>query len=105
MNQRELYERFRDLHAQKGGFIMPNAWDGASALILKRAGFQALGTSSAALAFTLGRPDGRHAVSREEHIDNALLLGRLTGGPGGGGGGGGGGGAAGDGAAAGGPAI
>lgn len=78
MNQRELYERFRALHEQKGGFIMPNAWDGASALILKRAGFQALGTSSAAVAFILGRPDGRHAVSREEHIDNAQLMGRLT---------------------------
>jgi 2-methylisocitrate lyase-like PEP mutase family enzyme len=78
MNQRELYERFRALHEQKGGFIMPNAWDGASALILKRAGFQALGTSSAAVAFMLGRPDGRHAVSRAEHIDNAQLLGRLT---------------------------
>jgi 2-methylisocitrate lyase-like PEP mutase family enzyme len=78
MNQRELYERFRALHEQKGGFIMPNAWDGASALILKRAGFQALGTSSAAVAFTLGRPDGRHAVSREEHIHNAQLMGRLT---------------------------
>jgi len=79
MNQRELYERFRDLHAQKGGFIMPNAWDGASALILKRAGFKALGTSSAAIAFVLGRPDGRHAVSRTEHIENARLMGRLTG--------------------------
>ncbi len=78
MNQRELYERFRALHEQKGGFIMPNAWDGASALILKRAGFQAIGTSSAALAFALGRPDGRHAVSREEHIANAVLMGRLT---------------------------
>jgi 2-methylisocitrate lyase-like PEP mutase family enzyme len=78
MSQRELYERFRALHEQKGGFIMPNAWDGASALILKRAGFQAIGTSSAALAFALGRPDGRHAVSREEHIDNAVLMGRLT---------------------------
>ncbi len=79
MNQRELYERFRALHEQKGGFIMPNAWDGASALILKRAGFQALGTSSAAVAFILGRPDGQHAVSREEHIENAQLMGNLTG--------------------------
>jgi 2-methylisocitrate lyase-like PEP mutase family enzyme len=79
MNQRELYERFRALHEQKGGFIMPNAWDGASALILKHAGFQALGTSSAAVAFALGRPDGRHAVSREEHIANARLMGAATG--------------------------
>jgi 2-methylisocitrate lyase-like PEP mutase family enzyme len=76
--QPELYERFRALHEQKGGFLMPNAWDATSALILKQAGFQALGTSSAALASALGRLDGRHAVSREEHIENAQLIGRLT---------------------------
>jgi 2-methylisocitrate lyase-like PEP mutase family enzyme len=79
MKQPELYERFRALHEQKGGFIMPNAWDGTSALLLKQAGFQALGTSSAALASALGRLDGRHAVSRQEHIDNAKLIGGLTG--------------------------
>ena len=78
MKQPELYERFRALHEQKGGFIMPNAWDGASALLLKQAGFQALGTSSAAIASALGRLDGRHAVSREEHVENARLLGQLT---------------------------
>jgi 2-methylisocitrate lyase-like PEP mutase family enzyme len=76
--QPELYERFRALHEEKGGFLMPNAWDGTSALILKQAGFRALGTSSAALASALGRLDGRHAVSREEHIENAKLIGRLT---------------------------
>jgi 2-methylisocitrate lyase-like PEP mutase family enzyme len=78
LKQPELYERFRALHEQKGGFIMPNPWDGASALLLKQAGFQALGTSSAALASALGRLDGRHAVTREEHIANARLIGRLT---------------------------
>jgi 2-methylisocitrate lyase-like PEP mutase family enzyme len=57
---------------------MPNAWDGTSALLLKEAGFQALGTSSAAIASALGRLDGRHAVSRDEHIANAQLIGRLT---------------------------
>jgi 2-methylisocitrate lyase-like PEP mutase family enzyme len=76
--QSELYERFRALHERKGGFLMPNAWDGASALILKQAGFEALGTSSAALASALGRLDGRHAVSREEHIENARVIGKLT---------------------------
>jgi 2-methylisocitrate lyase-like PEP mutase family enzyme len=79
LKQPELYERFRALHEQKGGFIMPNPWDGTSALLLKQAGFQALGTSSAALASALGRLDGRHAVSREEHLDNARLIGGLTG--------------------------
>jgi 2-methylisocitrate lyase-like PEP mutase family enzyme len=78
MKQPELYERFRALHTQEGGFIMPNAWDGASALVLQHAGFAALGTSSAALASALGRLDGRHAVSRIEHLDNARLIGRLT---------------------------
>jgi 2-methylisocitrate lyase-like PEP mutase family enzyme len=72
------YERFRALHERKEAFIMPNAWDGASAVLLKRAGFLALGTSSLAIAFSLGRQDGRHAVSREEAIANAVLLGHVT---------------------------
>jgi len=79
MSQPELYERFRALHHRKGGFIMPNAWDGLSALLLKDAGFEALGTSSAAIACAMGRVDGRHAVSRDEHLANAQLIGGLTG--------------------------
>lgn len=78
MRQPELYERFLALHQQPGGFIMPNAWDGTSALLLREAGFQALGTSSAALASALGRLDGRHAVSRQEHLENARVIGGLT---------------------------
>ena len=58
---------------------MPNAWDGVSALLLKQAGFEALGTSSAAIASAMGRLDGRHAVTREEHLANAILIGELTG--------------------------
>lgn len=73
------YEVFRTLHEREGAFIMPNAWDGASALLLRQAGFQALGSSSLAVAFALGRRDGCHAVSRREAIDNAVLLARLTG--------------------------
>jgi 2-methylisocitrate lyase-like PEP mutase family enzyme len=78
MTQPELYERFRDLHARPDGFIMPNAWDGTSALLLREAGFLAIGTSSAAIAAALGRIDGRHAVSLQEHLANAQLLGSLT---------------------------
>ncbi|WP_184826282.1 isocitrate lyase/phosphoenolpyruvate mutase family protein [Jiangella mangrovi] len=79
MSGSELYERFMALHAREGGLVMPNAWDGVSALILADAGFEAIGTSSAALAATLGRIDGRHSVTGEEHLDHAHLLGRLTG--------------------------
>src|ERR1700744_5099037 len=76
--QHELYERFLALHSRPDAFVMPNAWDGLSALLLKDAGFKALGTSSAALAFTLGRLDGRHAVSREEHLAHAVFLSQIS---------------------------
>ncbi len=79
MSEGSAYEQFRDLHAQPGAFIMPNAWDGASAVLLKRAGFHALGSSSIAIAFALGRQDGLHAVSLAEAVENAALLTRLTG--------------------------
>ncbi len=58
---------------------MPNAWDGASAVLLKRSGFEALGTSSIAIAFAMGRHDGAHAVSRADAVANGALLARLTG--------------------------
>lgn len=73
------YERFRALHERRGAFLMPNAWDGASAVLLKRAGFEALGSSSIAIAFSFGRQDGSHAVSRSEAIANAALLARISG--------------------------
>ena len=79
MANSEICDRFLDLHLREGGLIMPNAWDGLSALLLKEAGFEAIGTSSAALASTLGRLDGRHAVSREEHLAHARLLGEVSG--------------------------
>src|SRR6201996_8001779 len=75
----ERYEKFLALHTRDGGFVLPNAWDGLSALILADAGFAALGTSSAALAASLGRPDGRHAVSRDEHLAHAMLLAQVSG--------------------------
>lgn len=48
--------------------MLPNAWDVASARIFERAGFPALGTTSAGVAFALGYPDGQR-ISREEMID------------------------------------
>ena len=74
MTQAKHYERFLALHLQPEAFVMPNPWDGLSALIFKKAGFAALATSSAALAATLGRHDGRHAVNLDEHLAHAKLL-------------------------------
>lgn len=73
------YETFRALHQGPGAFVMPNPWDGASALLLKRAGFQALATTSLGIAFALGRPDGTAEISRAEAIANAEMVIRLTG--------------------------
>lgn len=49
---------FRGLHEKGKAFLLPNAWDAASALILEDAGFPAIGTTSAGIAFSLGLPDG-----------------------------------------------
>lgn len=52
---------FRQLHGS-GTFIMPNAWDAGSARLLAAAGFQALGTTSAGVNFSHGRPDGARGM-------------------------------------------
>ncbi len=55
---------FRALHERPGAFVIPNPWDVGSARILASAGFEALATTSAGLAFSLGLPEGR--VSRDQ---------------------------------------
>ncbi|MGI9596401.1 MAG: isocitrate lyase/phosphoenolpyruvate mutase family protein, partial [Acidimicrobiales bacterium] len=46
--------RFRALHQPGKPFILANAWDAGSARMLAALGAEAIGTSSAAHAFTLG---------------------------------------------------
>ncbi|MDF2268312.1 isocitrate lyase/phosphoenolpyruvate mutase family protein [Streptomyces coacervatus] len=55
-DSRERAEQFVQLH-QEGCFLLPNAWDVGSARILEAAGFPAVATTSAGVAFSLGRPD------------------------------------------------
>lgn len=71
MTQRQRAQAFKTLH--QTGFIMPNAWDPGSALVLADTGFLALGTTSAGIAFSLGKQDyrvsdPRLAVSRDEML-------------------------------------
>ena len=63
-------EQFRSLH-QEGCFTLPNAWDAGSARLLASLGFPAVATTSAGLAFMLGRQDGVAAVSRTDALANA----------------------------------
>ncbi|MEY1555639.1 isocitrate lyase/phosphoenolpyruvate mutase family protein [Yoonia sp. R2331] len=61
---------FRDLHQPGNPLVMLNVWDAGSARVMHRLGAQALATSSAALAYTLGRPDGG-TISREDSLTHA----------------------------------
>ena len=70
------YERFRDLHATC--FVMPNTWDGMSALLMKQAGFQAIATSSGAIAFGMGVTDGIAALSCADAVANGTLMARIA---------------------------
>jgi 2-methylisocitrate lyase-like PEP mutase family enzyme len=49
---------FRAMHRPGAGFILPNAWDAGSARILEQAGFAAIATTSAGIAFSRGAADG-----------------------------------------------
>ncbi|MDO8289357.1 MAG: isocitrate lyase/phosphoenolpyruvate mutase family protein [Parvibaculum sp.] len=55
--QSEAAQTFSTLHTASVGFIMPNAWDAGSAMILAAEGFKAIGTTSAGIAFSLGKQD------------------------------------------------
>lgn len=55
------------------GFVLPNAWDAGSARILEQAGFAAIATTSAGIAWSLGVPDGGH-VDRDEMLDQVAAI-------------------------------
>ena len=62
---------FQQLHSA-GCFVMPNPWDVGSARALEQLGFKALATTSAGLAWTLGRTDTQ--VGRDQVLDHLRLI-------------------------------
>ncbi|MGA2850305.1 MAG: isocitrate lyase/phosphoenolpyruvate mutase family protein [Terracidiphilus sp.] len=72
--QAEKAAVFQDLHERPEPFVIGNPWDAGTARILAGLGFSALSTTSAGLAFTLGRRDGTAAISRDEALANARLI-------------------------------
>ena len=64
---------FRDLHRKGDPFVLANVWDAGSAKVMAALGARALATSSAAHAFTLGRPDGG-TVGRDEALAHAEVI-------------------------------
>jgi 2-methylisocitrate lyase-like PEP mutase family enzyme len=59
-------ESFRALHERPGAFVIPNPWDVGTARVLASLGFEALATTSAGFAFSLGLPEGD--ISREQAL-------------------------------------
>lgn len=69
---------FQKLHQRAQPFVIGNPWDAGSARILTSLKYEALSTTSAGLAFALGRKDGTGAVSRSEALANAKSIAQAT---------------------------
>jgi len=65
--QRDQAETFRKLHQGPELLVLPNAWDVATARLVEEAGFPAVATTSAGVAWALGYPDGER-ISRDEML-------------------------------------
>jgi 2-methylisocitrate lyase-like PEP mutase family enzyme len=70
----DVHQRFVDLHAGPEILVLPNPWDAGTARIFEHLEFQALATTSAGLAFSLGRRDGDGAVSADETFDHVRRI-------------------------------
>jgi 2-methylisocitrate lyase-like PEP mutase family enzyme len=68
----QRHAAFHDLH-QAGTFVIPNPWCAGSARMMAGLGARALATSSAAHAFTLGRPD-MGGVTRDQALAHAQMI-------------------------------
>jgi 2-methylisocitrate lyase-like PEP mutase family enzyme len=64
--QQLLGKRFREQH-RAGRLLLPNAWDAASARIFEEAGFTAIGTTSAGIAYAQGFQDAQR-ISRDAMV-------------------------------------
>ena len=75
--QAQKAEHFRKLHHGPRLLLLPNVWDVVSARIIEECGHPAIATSSAAVAFALGYPDGQR-ISRDEMLEVAGRIARAV---------------------------
>jgi 2-methylisocitrate lyase-like PEP mutase family enzyme len=78
MTRDQKYAAFRALHGRPGAFVIPNAWNAGSARILTALGFEAVATTSAGYAFSVGRRDSAAGLSRDEIIENTRAIAEAT---------------------------
>jgi 2-methylisocitrate lyase-like PEP mutase family enzyme len=75
--QAEKAEKLRKLHHGTRILALPNAWDAVGARILEELGYPAIATSSAAMAFSHGYPDGQR-ISRDEMLSAVARITRAV---------------------------
>jgi 2-methylisocitrate lyase-like PEP mutase family enzyme len=75
-SQAEKGLAFRALHERDGAFIIPNPWDAGTARLLANLGFEALATTSAGYAFSVGRRD--NTMEREEMLAHVAVIASAT---------------------------
>jgi len=73
-SQAEKADVFKALHQGPEVLVIGNPWDAGSARILTALGYAALSTTSAGLAFALGKRDGTASVTRDEALANARAI-------------------------------
>ena len=73
-NQIQKYEQFKSLHEREKAFVVPNPWDAGSARILTGLGFEALATTSAGFAYSVGCRDSSGALLRDQILQNAKSI-------------------------------
>lgn len=76
LTQKQRGAAFRALHERPQAFIIPNPWDAGSAKLLAQLGFEALATTSAGFAFTIGVQDG--FVGRDAMIAHVAAIAAAT---------------------------
>jgi len=76
LTQAEKGKRFRELHDRNTAFIIPNPWDVGTARLLARLGFEALATTSAGYAFSVGQRD--NTIQRELMMKHAAEISAAT---------------------------
>jgi 2-methylisocitrate lyase-like PEP mutase family enzyme len=70
--QAEKASAFRALHERENAFIIPNPWDIGTARLLEHLGFEALATTSAGYAFSLGQRD--YMLGRDDTLAHAASI-------------------------------
>jgi len=76
--QSQKADSFSSMHEHKRLLVIGNAWDAGSAKVLTSLNFDALATTSAGLALSLGRRDGEGLLSRDESLFNASAIAAAT---------------------------